>query len=94
MTESLSFLLGLLLPPIVEFIKTKFANNKAIHYSIALILSAGVGILSTAIDGKLNTDNLDCIVGSIAIAATTSQSVYNYYWRDSKLARQIEDLRK
>jgi len=92
-SELLSFVLGLFLPPVVEFVKTKFSDNKIIHYLIALGSCFVIGIISTLIEGKFNTTDLDTIVGSISLALVSSQSVYNLYWRTSKIAKKIANLR-
>lgn len=90
MSEGLSLILGLFLPPIVEYVKTKFADNKIVHYSITLILCAIIGVFSTLIEGKFNTNDLDGIVGSIGAALVASQSVYNYYWKPKKLDVKLQ----
>jgi uncharacterized membrane protein YqaE (UPF0057 family) len=94
MSEILSFILGLFLPPVVEFVKTKFKDNKIVNYSITLSSCAFIGVVSTIFEGKFNTTNLDTIVGSISTALLASQSVYNYYFRNSNLAKRIASLKK
>ena len=94
MSELISFIVGLFLPPIVEYAKTKFPNNKIINYSIALIFSILVGVLSTIFEGKFNTSDLGTVIGSIGTSLLASQTVYNYYWKNSQIAKRIENLRK
>jgi len=90
MSEGLSLLLGLFLPPIVEYVKTKFANNKIVNYSITLTLCVIIGIVSTLIEGKFNTSDLDTIVGSVGSALIATQAVYNFYWKPKKLDTRFE----
>jgi len=85
MSEGLSLLLGLFLPPIVEYVKTKFANNKIVNYSITLILCVIVGVISTIIEGKFNTKDVGTIFGSIGSALFAAQATYNYFWKPKKL---------
>jgi hypothetical protein len=92
MSEELSFILGLFLPPVVEYIKTKFADNKIVNYSITLGTCAIIGVISSLINGELKTANLDAIVGSIGTALIASQSVYNYWFRNSKIANKIAKM--
>jgi len=88
-SELLSFVLGLFLPPVVEFVKTKFSDNKIIHYLIALGSCFVIGIISTLIEGKFNTTDLDTIVGSISLALVSSQSVYNLYWKPKEIGQKF-----
>jgi SNF family Na+-dependent transporter len=94
MSEGLSFILGLFLPPLVEYVKTKFSDNKVVHYTIALLSCAIVGVVSVLIEGKFNTENLDAIVGSIGTALIASQAVYNYYWKPQKLDVKLQSFIK
>jgi hypothetical protein len=90
MSEGLSLILGLFLPPVVEYVKTKFADNKIVSYSITLVLCAIIGVISTIIGGKFNTSNLDAIVGSIGSALLASQAIYNYYWKPKELDKRFQ----
>ena len=89
MAELTAFVLGLFLPPLVEFTKTKFANNKVVHYLIALTTTFLVGVISVLINGQFNTSNLDTLVSSIALALASSQSVYNLYWKPKKIDKKF-----
>jgi len=90
MSEGLSLILGLFLPPIVEYVKMKFDDNKIVNYSITLALCAVVGVFSTIVEGKFDTTNLDTIIGSISSALLASQAVYNYYWKPKKLDEKVQ----
>ena len=90
MSEGLSLLLGALLPPVVEYVKTKFADNKIVNYSITLGLCAVIGVISTILEGKFNTTDLDTIIGSIGSALLASQAVYNYYWKPKRLDERLK----
>lgn len=92
MSEGLSFILGLFLPAVVEYVKTKFGDNKIIHWTIALVSCVVVGVISTIIDGKFNTQDLDALVGSIGSALIASQAVYNYYWKPKKLDEKVQSF--
>lgn len=90
MPEGLSFILGLFLPPVVEYVKTKFKDNKIVNYSITLGSCAIIGVISTIIGGEFNTTNLDSIVGSIGIALLASQAIYNYYWKPQQIDKRFQ----
>lgn len=90
MSEGLSFVLGLFLPPVVEYVKTKFKDNKIVNYSITLGSCAILGVVSALIEGTFKTADLDSIVGSIGTALLASQSVYNFYWKPQKLDVKLQ----
>jgi predicted PurR-regulated permease PerM len=89
-SETLSLILGLFLPPVVEYVKTKFANNKVVSYTITLVACVVIGVISTIIGGEFNTSNIDAILCSIGTSLLASQSVYNYYWKPKKLDVKFE----
>ncbi|GEM_PF-3415022 len=88
-TETLSAIIGAFMPIVVDFIR-KFAPNKRwVSYTISLLVSVVVGALSSYFSGKLSLKDIDAVFSSIATAAIASQTVYNLYFRDSKLAKLI-----
>ena len=88
-TETLSAVIGLFMPVVVDFVR-KFAPNKRwVSYSISLLVSVVVGALSAYFSGKLSLKDIDAVFGSIATASIASQTVYNLYFRDSKLAKAL-----
>ena len=84
--QIVSGVISLVLPWIIEIVKTKFPNNKKVAYAVSLLLSIVVGFLATVIEGKFDTTNL---LSSISASFVVSQSVYNLYFKGSDSERKI-----
>lgn len=76
--EGFSILLGMLLPPFVDFVNAQLPKKRAVKFGVALLSSVIVGFISTIIRGTFDSANL---LSSIGTAFTASQIVYNSYWR-------------
>lgn len=87
-TEIVSALSGLLVPPIVELIKTQIAPNtrRWVIYLIALGFSIAMSVAVSLLAGQDITN----ITGILA-AITVTQTFYNTIW---KQMGWDEDLRK
>jgi len=80
-------LVGLFMPILIELVKIKLPDKRWLSYSISLGSSIIVGGLTAWLTNQLDTNS---VLGSIGIVFVTSQSVYNYWWRGSKLAKKIK----
>jgi len=89
-SEAISFLAGLFMPAVVELVKVKIPEKRWLCYSIALGSSVIVGGLTALMTDQLNTVS---VLGSIGAVFIASQSVYNYWWKESKLAEKIIKIR-
>lgn len=87
MNESIAIIAGFVLPPLVDYIRTKVAikNSKA-AYVLAFAISILFGGASVALDGEFDTSNL---LMSTGLVFTVAQSVYNIYWEKSGLRKKI-----
>ena len=80
-------LIGLFMPVLIELVKTKLPDKRWLSYSIALGSSIIIGGLTAWLSNQLDAGS---VLGSIGIVFATSQSAYNYWWKDSKLAKKIK----
>lgn len=84
MTETISLILGSILPPFIDFLTKKVSNTK-VRFGISLGVCIVVGI---AINFK--TFRVEEILKSVALVFTSAQIVYRTYWMKSSL-RAIEN---
>lgn len=80
-------LVGFFMPFVVEVFKSKTPKKRWVAYSISLGVSVVVGLLSTYFNGKFDFNN---ILGSASTALLTAQTTYNFWFRNSKVAKRIE----
>lgn len=81
---TVSNLIGLFLPPAIDLINTKVANEKA-RYVVSVLICMLVGVL-TNLD-KLS--NIDQLMANIALIFATAQTTYNLYWKKSKSRKKF-----
>lgn len=86
-SEGFSFLVGLFMPVLIELVKIKLPDKRWLSYSVSLGSSIIIGGLTAWITNQLNAGS---VLGSIGTVFITSQSVYNYWWKNSKLAKKIK----
>ena len=79
MTESISLILGAILPPFIDFLTKKVANSK-VRFGISL----GVCILIGAII-SFKEFKVEELLQSIALVFTSAQIVYRTYWKNAAL---------
>lgn len=92
-SEGLSLLIGLVMPPVIELIKRKLPDNRKAIYAVSLGTSALVGLIASWFNGELLLSQADVVLGSIGAAMIASQTVYNVYWKNSKLESRIAKVK-
>lgn len=86
--EAWSAIIGLFMPFVVEYIKKLTTANRLMSYTISLVVSLLVGVVTTYLSGKLLL-NEEGLWESAAAALAASQSVYIFWFRDSTIAKRI-----
>lgn len=77
MTETISLILGAILPPFIDLLTKKVANDKVrFGISMAVCILVGIGINFKSFD-------LQNILGSVGLVFASAQIVYRTYWRDA-----------
>lgn len=79
MTETISLILGAILPPFIDFLTKKVTNSK-IRFGISLGVCILVGV---AINFQKFTG--EEILESVALVFASAQIVYKTYWKDASL---------
>ena len=77
MTETISLILGSILPPFIDFLTKKVTDSK-IRFGISLGACVLVGV---AINYKSFT--AENILASVALVFSSAQIVYKTYWKDA-----------
>lgn len=79
MTETISLILGAILPPFIDFLTKKVSNTK-IRFGISLgvCILIGVGI-------SFKDFRAEEILESVALVFTSAQVVYRTYWKNATL---------
>jgi hypothetical protein len=77
MTETISLILGAILPPFIDFLTKKVSDSK-IRFGISLVVCILVGVI---INYKSFT--AENILASIALVFTSAQIIYKTYWKES-----------
>lgn len=78
-TEVLGYLVGFVLPPVIDLVNVRVSNKK-VKFLIAFGISFVVGLL-------FNLDKFDNpaqLAGALSLVFTETQLVYSQYWADSK----------
>lgn len=78
MTETISLVLGAILPPFIDLLTKKVTNSK-LRFGISMLVCilVGVGI-------NYQTFSLSNILGSVGLVFASAQVVYRIYFKDSK----------
>ena len=79
MTETVSLILGAILPPIIDLLTKKVTNSK-IRFGISMFVCIIVGVII-----NYKTFDLQNILGSVGIVFASAQVVYKTYWAKSNL---------
>lgn len=78
MNTELQALIGFIMPPIIDLINTRVANQR-LRYIISLLISLLLGVLFTW--DQLNWQD---VLQSATIVFAASQTTYNLFWKDSQ----------
>ena len=89
--EILSAFLGLFMPALIEFIKKFTINKRWLNYTITLLVSIVIGIGTLSVKGTLGSFDINNVLTTTASALIASQAVYNYWFKNSKLAKRISN---
>lgn len=79
--QTIDFLVGAVMPPIVDLVNKRLTNPK-IKYLVSVIICVIVGFLVSLLSGEFTWDNV-LVAAVTAIAG--AQTSYKLYWRDSSL---------
>lgn len=80
------------MPPVIELVKTRLPDNRKAIYAVSLGISVLVGLVTSWFNGELLLSQADTVLGSIGAALIASQTVYNVYWKNSKLEARIANV--
>lgn len=86
-TETISILVGAVLPFLMEFI-IKYVKDTRGKFLVSLFIPLLIGGVLNA--NNLSVANIDEILKSGAIIFSSAQTVYKLYFRDSALQRSID----
>ena len=90
--EFISFLVGLIMPVVVEFVKVSFSVEKRWQGQlIAMITTLAIGTLTVVLDGKFDTAQ---IFVSASLCMTAAQTSYNTWWKGLELDKKMESKLK
>lgn len=79
MTETLSLVLGAILPPIIDLLTKKVTNDK-VRFGISMAVCVLVGVAI-----NYQTFDLQNILGSVGLVFASAQVVYRTYWKNATL---------
>jgi len=79
-------LVGLLLPPLIDFINKKISVKKW-RFVVSFLVCTGVGVGMNA--GNLNSDSVGDVLGSISVVFASAQVAYKLYWEKSDLRKKL-----
>lgn len=79
MSETISLVLGAILPPIIDLLTKKVSNDK-VRFGISMAVCVLVGIVI-----NYQTFDVKNILGSVGLVFASAQIVYNTYWKNASL---------
>lgn len=89
---------GLVLNPVISFLKEFFKlneeQNRTKKVVLSFITSVGGGILVASYLGQFIYDSLVNLLASIALVFTAATLIYNTYWKDSNPEKAVEKVAK
>jgi hypothetical protein len=83
-----SSLVGLILPPFIDFINKNIANSK-VRFVVSLVVCSFVALALEFMNGTLKYANGQEILQSIALIFTSSQVIYKLYWEKSTMREVV-----
>ena len=85
MTDVLGYVIGFILPPIIDLVNVRVKNDK-VKFWVAMLVSVLVGVLFN-LDKFGNPSEL---LGALAVVFTESQIVYKQYWEKSEARVELQ----
>lgn len=89
--EFISFLVGLLMPTTIDYIRAKFG---VVRPRVAYLLALGICLLMSYLINLLNgtlEPSLTSLLANLAIVFVTSQTLYKQYWENSDARDEFLD---
>ena len=88
-SQMLSGIIGLVMPFLIEIIKTKLPDTKGkwLGYVLSYGLCVVLGGVTASVEGGFDQEN---ILASAGAALITSQGVYNLYFKPKKIDERIQ----
>ena len=86
-TETLSIILGQLMPLVIELINKYVPDNSKIRYIVSLLISVVVGAVTAYFAGELNAEDL---LGSIGLVFISSQTAYRMWFKGSSVEQRLQ----
>ena len=77
-------LIGLVLPPFIDFINARITNSK-LRFVVSLIVCTLVALVLEFMNGTLKYADMSEVLTSIALVFTSAQVVYKLYWEKSTM---------
>lgn len=77
-------LIGLVLPPFIDFINAKITNSK-LRFVVSLIVCTLVALVLEFMNGTLKYADMSEVLTSVALVFTSAQVVYKLYWEKSTM---------
>jgi hypothetical protein len=87
--ETLSGLVGLVLPPFIDIINVRITNTR-VRFLVSLLVCLVVGLLTVLVVDGIDLQNPASILLSGASAFTTAQITYKQYYEDSKARETLK----
>lgn len=78
-SEGLSFILGLFMPIVIDFVNKRGWSTQ-LRYIVAFLICLATGAVVEYFNGRLSYGE---VFQSAGIVFATAQSMYNLYWKDS-----------
>lgn len=83
--NGLNAIIGAILPPFIQLVNQKVVNSMH-RYVIAVLVSLGIGTVTTLISGDLD---LGDILVSAGVVISTSQITYRTFWNNTDAAKKL-----
>lgn len=77
-------LVGLILPPFIDFINARITNSK-LRFVVSLIVCTLVALVLEFMNGTLKYADMNEVLTSVALVFTSAQVVYKLYWEKSTM---------
>jgi len=77
-------LIGLVLPPFIDFINARITNSK-LRFVVSLIVCTLVALVLEFMNGTLKYADMSEVLTSVALVFTSAQVVYKLYWEKSTM---------
>lgn len=91
MPETISAVVGLILPPVIDIVNSRVSNTK-VRFIISLVICFSIGLVTVVLTDGVNIENADSVLLSGASAFTTAQLIYKQYYEESKARKTIKKM--